>query len=399
MVRRSARLAAADTPPAATGAARALAIPEILELVVVQALEGRCPASASLMAVNSLWNATVKGHLFQDIEAWHGRLYLSTYSHALEITSTMLREPKWHMLVRSLCLTGCCPTDRSLKSKDIGVDAQVIAKCINLRKLYLNAGALANWAAFQPNMPSTMPNLRFMRLTLLPDQLSAAQQQHIMGLVGSATHLKELCLAFSVRYFAHESNILALSSLLSECGQRLESLELEMSIRERVILDRVADSVAPHIQHLRELHLNIDDLYSGDLSPLIPSGIRYISLFCHPLLAESFLILLANPANLPKLESVPVIERYHDGDAVPYSAISKALQGLRARSGISNDMVDEITYDHLLTDRPPLSDGDDDDTGSANAYIFDSSDADNAYVFGSSDAESDANAAEEGDGL
>ena len=367
MVRRSARLAAAakkkqniDPNSAAT---RALAIPEILELILAEALNNCLRKSSLFTTVNKLWNATTKALLFEEISTWNGRTFAlcGCCNRFLETTTLFRDDTRNHAMVRSLCLTATCPGDRDFDRAYTAKDADIIAKCDGLRSLFINAGAVYNWKEYRSTVPSTLPNLRFMRLTFLPEPLTGSQEADILALVGSARGLTELYLSYSMRHFEHEENLSAVTNLLRAHGHSLTSLGLDISTESEAIIHHLGQSLSPHIGHLSKLYLAVYDLEEISLLPLMPVNIEHLTLFCHPSVAARFLAALADPAILPNLRSVPQLDRYHEGDVISETMIAAALEGIRQRPGIPSHAIHEDVFDQLRWERSLEDDSFDED--------------------------------------
>ena len=252
------RKAVRDNDPASqnqtieSAACRAMAIPELLELV----LDNKYLICINLQfrLVNRLWNVTCQSTVLRSVFVAHENCGSSD-----RIAAALLdNEPQLACLIRTLQVQFDPLRQWTNPPLQEGDGRRILDKITpflrSLENLILDSKAMQSFFAGEP----AMTRLKSLTLREIANPLSVAMRLSIRGSLAQSPHLQALSVRLMHTYFSRRGTIRVCTDFFETIGRQLQSLELALLLLPREALHMVLKMVASHCPMLRSLGLAVE---------------------------------------------------------------------------------------------------------------------------------------------
>ena len=337
MPRRSARLAAKQHgSQQQTAAARTLAIPEILDLVIEHAFTS--PNALPLRAVNRLFKSVAERHLVSSVVANEGSLrsFPPWRSDGSRYKLDFILKPNADLWkhVKTAFLT----------SSD-GLNSFVSHG--NLTHLILEyPSILEPLVNLFTATPFQLPNLWFLEIRLGLPVESDFSRSDVQAFITSLNALRSVhVLLGGVTFDDLSLATYKIEALLQGVAPRIREFMLQLPYdADDVLVD--LNSILQTLVNLRHFWLHFEQCGSSeDITDAFPSHITELTVECNHDTIRRILERLADPKWLPLLRRVPSLEELSRGEdddwmdglaTMPAVLVRRAIAGLRERGGVKD---------------------------------------------------------------
>ena len=346
MVRRSAHLAAADEraleDTTVSAAARALAIPEILERVLSE-IPDQCGHYRTLaMRLNRLWHDTMQAYVLSEVSVWSSWVWLrcssENHRHTLSVTNSLSDCPGAYRFIKSLCLQGVGPRWQVCEFPESAIST--IRQCTHLRHLTLDSFALYDWVDYSRHLGTT-PLATIVSLTMLwnDDEHPTSVFTEISKLFKLLPALTTLDCFYSPAYFDYPTNVAGFCEITKAPVSTLDSLILDLGGLDPAVFVTMFEGLRKHLVGLKKLAIDCYVYGHGDISSYLPDTLEQFSFTTSATMMEGLLESLVDPAYLPALTRTPKLVMRKDwwdpgGAAITQELVTQAIDGLKQRRSI-----------------------------------------------------------------
>lgn len=337
MPRRSARLAAKQHgSQQQTAAARTLAIPEILDLVIEHAFTS--PNALPLRAVNRLFKSVAETHLVSSVVSNEGSLHSfppwPSNGSRYKLDSILSPNADLWRYVKIAYLNS--------RDKLVAFISHGNLTCLTLGYASILDAVVSLFKA----TPFQLSNLCFLEIKLESPGESGCSRSDMQAFITSLNALRTLHVFLRGSTFGECSLFTyQIDTLLQGVAPRIrEFMLLPCYVDHGVVVD--LKSILQNFVNLRHFFLSIEQYESSeDITEAFPSYITELTVECTHDILRRILERLADPTWLPLLRRVPYLQELgtdDDGEYVeglatmPPVLVRRAIAGLRKREGVKD---------------------------------------------------------------
>ena len=326
-----------------TASSRALAIPEILELVL-EDIHSIC-TDLQLRRVNRLWNATYQSKVLRSVTILEDDALGDYYPYSDQKAIAMIllyNEPELARCVRSLNIRLLSESlDNAARPSQRGDGWRVLVRTLphmtRLQELMLDS-TTARWL---PALAPIMEGLRTLYINFGPEEYTDAMDTNILDSLAQCRNLRTLCVAYEDGHFDRAGRLRPCSDYFRIAGKQITSLSLWLFGLGAELLRKVLTAIGSQCPVLGDLTLHLTECESRKLDsfrPLLTDTLQHLKLSAGKISSlTEFLEALVNPSFLPNLTTAPVLTEISCVTRnIPLALFDKALQALEQRGTITN---------------------------------------------------------------